>query len=118
MLIASEVNLHRERVALTDPIPVWISHPLPRRREVNPNGWGQDSFESVGSALWGAVPHIAVRSQRAVRSAGHPKSFYHPYQVLHDCQPLARLSDFMVASSGETQAQAGRRGIGSWGDTS
>ena len=95
-----------------------ITRPLSRQREVNLNGWGQNSFESIGSALWGAVP-VAVRGQQAVQSAGCPKSFYHPYQsLLHDCHPLAGLSDFVAAGSSETQAQVGRRGIGFQGDAS
>ena len=99
--------------------PVRITCPLPRQREVNPNGWGQNSFESIRLALWEAVPSVVVHGQRAVHSAGHPKSFYHPYQsLLHDCQPLARLSDFMAAGSGETQAQVGRRGAGFWENSS
>ena len=79
-----------------------ITRPLPRRTEVNPNGWGQNSFQSVGSALWGAVPPSVVCGQRAVRSAGRPKSLYHPYRLLlHDRRPLARLIEFVVAGSGE-----------------
>ena len=46
-----------------DLIPVRITRPLPRCREVNPNGWGQNSFENVGTALWGAIPPIVVRGQ-------------------------------------------------------
>ena len=96
-----------------------ITRPLPRCSEVNPNGWGQDSFQSIGSALWGAVPPSAVCGQRAVCSAGHPKSLYHPYwSLLHDCRPLAGLVEFVAASSGELQAQAGRGGIGFLGDSS
>ena len=86
-----------------DPIPVRITWPLPRRREVNPNGWGQNSFKSVGSALWGAIPSTVVRGQQAVRSAGRPKVFFHPYwSLLHDSHPLAGLSDFVAAGSGES----------------
>ena len=48
---------------------------------------------------------IAVHGQWVVHSAGHPKSFYHPYwDLLHHHHPLARLSHFMAAGSGETQA--------------
>ena len=73
-----------------------------QRTKVNPNGWGQNSFQSIGSALWGAVPPSVVRGQRAVRSAGHPKSLYHPYRLLlHDHCPLAGLVEFVVAGSGE-----------------
>ena len=80
---------------------------------------GQNSFESVGSALWGAIPPVAVHGQRGVQSAGCPKMFFHPYQsLLHDCCPLAGLSNFVAAGSGENRAQAGRRGIGFWGDAS
>ena len=79
-----------------------ITRPLPRHAEVNPNGWGQNSFQSIGSALWGAVPPSVVRSQRAVCSAGCPKSLYHPYQsLLHDHRPLAGFVEFVVAGSGE-----------------
>ena len=80
-----------------------ITRPLPRRREVNLNGWGQNSLVSVGSALWGAVPPVVVCGQQAVCSSGCPKSFYHPYRdLLHDCHLLAGLSSFMAAGSGET----------------
>ena len=94
------------------------ARPLPRRAEVNPNGWGQDSFQSVGSALWGAVPPSVVRGQRAVRSAGRPKSLYHPYRLLlHERRPLAGLVEFVAAGTGELRAQAGRRGVGFQGDS-
>ena len=57
---------------------------------------------SIGSALWGAVPPVAVHSQQVVHSAGHPKLFYRLYWVLlHDRQLLAGLSIFVVAGSGE-----------------
>ena len=80
-----------------------ITHPLPRRKEVNPNGWGQNSFKNVGMVLWGAIPPSMVHGQRAVQSAGCPKVFFHPYQsLLHDRHPLARLSDFVAAGSGES----------------
>ena len=60
-----------------------------------------------------------VRGPRAVRSAGHPKSLYHPYwSLLHERRPLAGLAEFMAAGSGELQAQAGRGGIGFRGDSS
>ena len=79
-----------------------ITRPLPRRTKVNPNSWGHDSFQSVGSALWGVVPPSVVRGQRAVHSAGRPKSLYHPYRLLlHDHHPLAGLVEFMAAGSGE-----------------
>ena len=96
-----------------------ITCPLPRRREVNPNGWGQNSFKSIGTALWGAIPPTVVRGQQAVQSARHPKSFYHLYQsLLHDCHPLAGLSDFVAAGSGESRAQVRRGDIGFQGDAS
>ena len=96
-----------------------ITRSLPRRSEVNPNSWGQDSFQSIGSVLWGTVPPSVVRGQRAVCSAGHPKSLYHPYRsLLHDRRPLAGLVEFVAAGSGELRAQAGRGGIGFWGDSS
>ena len=79
-----------------------VTRSLPRRTEVNPNGWGQNSFQSIGSALWGTVPPSMVHGQRAVRSAGHPKSLYHPYRSLfHDRRPLAGLVEFVAAGSGE-----------------
>ena len=91
----------RERVALT------------------PNSWGQNSFQSVGSALWGAVPPSVVHGQRAVCSAGRPKSLYHPYRsLLYDRHPLAGLIEFVAAGLGELRAQAGRGGIGFWGGSS
>ena len=69
--------------------------------------------------LWGAVPLSVVRGQRAVRSAGRPKSLYHPYRLLlHDRRLLAGLVEFVVAGLGELRAQAGRGGIGFWGDSS
>ena len=90
-----------------------ITRPLPRRTEVNPNSWGQNSFESVGSALWGAVPPSVVRGQRAVRSAGRPKSLYHPYRLLlHDRRPLAGLVEFVAASSGEKGRKVRKLGRG------
>ena len=96
-----------------------ITRPLPRCTAVNPNGWGQNSFQSVGSALWGTVPPSVVHGQRAVHSAGCPKSLYHPYQSLfHDCRPLAGLVEFVAAGLGELRAQVGRGGIGFWGDSS
>ena len=53
-----------------------------------------------------------------MQSAGRSKVFFHPYQsLLHDHHPLAGLSDFVAAGSGESQAQAGRGGIGFRGDT-
>ena len=102
-----------------DPIPVRITRPLPQRREVHPNGWGQNSFKSVGTALWGAIPPTMVHGQQAVQSARRPKVLFHPYwSLIHDHRPLARLSDFVAPGAGESQAQAGRGGIGFWGDTS
>ena len=96
-----------------------ITRPLPRRTEVNPNGWGQNSFQSVGSALWNTVPPSVVRGQRAVHSAGCPKLLYHPYRsLLHEHRPLAGLAEFMAAGSGELRAQVGRGGIGFRGDSS
>ena len=96
-----------------------ITHPLPRRREINLNGWGQNSFESIGMALWEAVPSSVVHGQQVVWSAGCPKALFHPYQsLIHDCHPLAGLLDFVAAGSGENQAQAGRGGIGFQGDAS
>ena len=96
-----------------------INRPLPRCREINPKGWGQNSFENVGTALWGAVPPTMVHGQQAVQSVGLPKMFFHPYRsLLHDHCPLAGLSDFVAAGSGENRAQAGRGGIGFQGDTS
>ena len=66
-------------------------------------------------ALWGAIPPVVVHGRRAVQSAGHPKVFFHPYRsLLHDRRPLAGLSDFVAAGSGESRAQAGRGGIGFW----
>ena len=38
-------------------------HPHPRQ-EVNLNGWGQNSFKSVGFALWGAIPPVVVHGNR------------------------------------------------------
>ena len=96
-----------------------ITRPLPRHREVHPNGWGQNSFESVGTALWGAIPSSVVRGQQAVQSAGRSKALFHPYRsLIHDHHPPAGLSDFVAAGSGENQAQAGRGGIGFRGDAS
>ena len=46
-----------------DLIPVRITRPLPRCREVHLNGWGQNSFKSVGTALWGAIPPTMVHGQ-------------------------------------------------------
>ena len=92
--------------------------PLPRWRERDPNGWGQKNFQSLGSGLWGAIPPVTVRGQCVVHSARHPKSFDHPYQnLLHTHCPLAGLSCFVAAGSGEVQAQIGRRGISFWGDS-
>ena len=86
-----------------DPIPVRITRPLPRQREVNLNSWRQNSFESIGSAFWGTIPPVAAYGQQVVRSARHPKVFFHPYQLLlHDRRPLAGLSEFVAAGSGES----------------
>ena len=96
-----------------------ITRPLPRCTKINPNGWGQNSFQSIGSALWGAVPLSVVRGQRAVCSAGRPKSLYHPYwSLLHGRRPLAGLVEFVAAGLGELRAQVGRGGIGFRGDSS
>ena len=91
-----------------DPIPVRVVHPLPRQRERNLNGWGQESVENLGSALWHAILLVVVSGQWVVCSFRCPKSLYHPYQeLLHTCHPLAGLSHFVAAGSGEFQAQTG-----------